>query len=78
MFAKGWLSFGRERVALHDPRAPAQYRARDDMQAHDCLSEAKLSGADLSEAVLIRAKYDDETRWPEGFIPPSHAIKVET
>jgi hypothetical protein len=45
------------------------------------LSGADLSGADLTGATLLRTKlrrtvYDDETMWPEGFEPPSSAIRI--
>ena len=39
---------------------------------------ADLSGADLSPGNLIRAKYDDETKWPDGLDPEAAgAIRVE-
>lgn len=46
------------------------------------LREAKLCGADMSETDLSKAdlreiSYDDKTIWPEGFTPPSTAIKVD-
>ena len=37
---------------------------------------ANLSNADLSGADLFRTRYDEETVWPDGFTPPSDAIKV--
>jgi uncharacterized protein YjbI with pentapeptide repeats len=33
------------------------------------LRKADLSGADLNGAVLKGAKYDQNTRWPDGFDP---------
>ena len=33
--------------------------------------DAKLVGADLSDAKLNGATYDAETRWPVGFLPPA-------
>jgi hypothetical protein len=33
------------------------------------LIETNLNGANLSKAVMFRAKYDQDTAWPEGFNP---------
>ena len=39
------------------------------------LHGASLSGADLGEAQLEDAEYDDGTTWPDGFTPPSSAVR---
>ncbi len=41
------------------------------------LCSAVLSRAALSGANLSGARYDDVTRWPEGFTPPPVTVKVE-
>lgn len=42
------------------------------------LEGANLEGADLEDADLEGVKYDNKTVWPEGFSPPSSAIKAAT
>ncbi len=41
------------------------------------LSGADLSESDLSGAVLNEVTYDDNTLWPDDFIPPPDSIKKE-
>ncbi len=41
------------------------------------LRSADLRGADLRETDLSMARYDANTRWPEGFTPPSEAVRIE-
>ncbi len=41
------------------------------------LRETNLREANLTDANLTSAKYNDNTQWPEGFTPPSDAIKVD-
>jgi uncharacterized protein YjbI with pentapeptide repeats len=38
---------------------------------------ADLYGADLTGADLTGAKWDDTTRWPEGFTPPAKSSEEE-
>jgi hypothetical protein len=59
---------------------------RADLRDAD-LAGADLTGADLRNAALGKAilmgadltgaRYDQKTRWPDGFTPPPEAIKVE-
>ena len=41
------------------------------------LSTADLRGANLKKADLTGATYNDQTKWPEGFTPPTTAQRVE-
>ena len=54
-------------LGLHGDREPTP----DPQQVADALAGADLRGAQLEGGVLDGVRYDDTTRWPEGFIPPA-------
>jgi hypothetical protein len=69
-----------------DLGAPEEGGKGADLQAADLrasnLEGANLSGADLRGAKLEgcslrHTKYDNATRWPEGFSPPPEAVNVD-
>jgi uncharacterized protein YjbI with pentapeptide repeats len=47
---------------------------RDNLDARTTLYGADLSTADLHDAKLDGAVYDDETRFPKGFSPAAHGM----
>lgn len=51
-------------------------RFADLTQANLC--GAKLAGADLSRAILTGVIFDDETIWPDTFVPEQQAVITES
>ena len=50
---------------------------RADLEGLD-LTRAKLPGANLQGAILLRTEYNEKTIWPEGFDPEvAEAVLVE-
>jgi uncharacterized protein YjbI with pentapeptide repeats len=47
-------------------------RGKSEVVVFQSLSGATLSGANFNET-----QYDDDTVWPEGFLPPQEAVKVD-
>jgi uncharacterized protein YjbI with pentapeptide repeats len=63
-----------ERAVCRGARFRGADLGRDNLDARTTLQGADLSTADLHDAKLEGAVYDDDTRFPEGFMPQAHGM----